>query len=260
VYAGRGAEPIARWKASTESRLTGYTPGSMMPRRLVPELMDAPDVDPREHRRALAGLGRINALSGAAQRMTAPIVRFAREVKKSKLTLLDIASGGGDVPISIALALRSHGMDVDLTLFDQSDVGLVPAVERATQLRISARAVGGNAIEALPQHSYDVVTCSLFLHHLSEDDVVRLLGNARAATRGLLVISDLERSRAGLFAAKVGCHVLSRSPLVHHDGPASVRAAWTRKELHDLARRAKIDNPRIDRVWPWRLLLTWRSG
>lgn len=221
--------------------------------------MDAPNVDPVEHRRALAGLRRINALSGAARALARPVLRFARDARLDKLSLLDIASGGGDVPIAMARALGRHRIDVDLTLFDQSDVGLLPAVERATQLGFAARAVAGNAIEALPQRDYDVVTCSLFLHHLSSEDVVQVLANARRVCRGAIVVSDLERSRLGLMAATLGCHVLSRSPLVHHDGPASVRAAWTREELHELARRAGLSDVRIDRVFPWRLLLTWRA-
>lgn len=233
-----------------------------MPRLLVPELMDAPDVDEREHRRALAGLRRINAISAADRGIASSIAAFARETDRPRLTLLDIASGGGDVPLAVAQRLHSRGIEVDVTFFDQSSVGLDDAVRRATALGVSARAVQGNAIDVLPQQPYDVVSCSLFLHHLSGDDVVRVFANARGAvqpSRGLIVVNDLRRSRAGLVAATVGCHALSRSPLVHHDGPASVRAAWTREELHELARRADLDDARVDHVFPWRLLLTWRA-
>jgi hypothetical protein len=71
------------------------------------------------------------------------------------------------------------------------------------------------------------------------------------------VISDLRRCSAGLIAAWIGSRVLSRSPIVHFDAPASVRAAWTLAELAEFASRARMRNVKVQRSWPWRMLLTW---
>lgn len=231
-----------------------------MQRRLVPELMDAPDVDPAEHRRALAGLRRINLLSRAAESMVGPIYAFARDNKLPRIRLLDVASGGGDVPIAIAKALKSRGIDMAVTFFDQSGIGLIDAVGKAKELRINAEAQTGNALEALPQQAYDVVTCSLFLHHLDRPQTIAALSQMKAACGGLIIVSDLARSRMGLFAAMIGCHLLSRSPLVHNDGPSSVRAAWTPGELHELAHHAGLEGADVRRCFPWRMLLTHRYG
>lgn len=229
-----------------------------MQRRRVPELMDAADVDPTEHRRALAGLRRINTLSGAARTIATPIIAFARDHKLERLRILDVASGDGDVPIRLALALRARSIEADLTLFDQSDVGLAEARDCAAAVRVSLQTFTGNAFAALPMQDYDVVTCSLFLHHLDREQCVAALSQMKAASRGLIVVSDLRRCCAGLFAAQIGCRLLSRSRLVHHDGPASVRGAWTPEELHDLARHAGLDGASIRRCFPWRMLLTHR--
>jgi 2-polyprenyl-3-methyl-5-hydroxy-6-metoxy-1,4-benzoquinol methylase len=235
-----------------------------MLRRMVPELMDSPNVDPIEHRRALAGLRRINRLSRAAAIMCGPIVEHFRHEKPTRIRMLDVASGGGDVPIEIARRLQKAGSVVELTLFDQSDVGLVTAVERAKAMGIQANAEIGNALEALPQQAYDLVTCSLFLHHLDRDQCIAALNQMKSASRGLIVVSDLVRSRFGLMGAMLGCHLLSRSPLVHYDGPASVRASWTPEELHDLARHAGLDadqrSTTVRRCYPCRMLLVARTA
>lgn len=231
-----------------------------MQRHLVPELMDAPDVDPQAHRRALRALRRINRISRAGAAMSRPILCHANVCGRKTLRMLDVASGGGDVPLSIARQLRARGIETHLTLFDQSGIGLADAVTAARAMGIDVSAQTGNALVALPEQAYDVVTCGLFLHHLDRSQAIAALAQMRRASGGIIVVSDLVRSRIGLLAATFGCHVLSRSPLVHHDGPASVRAAWTVEELHDLARDAGLGDVRIRRCFPWRMLLVARPG
>ncbi len=108
--------------------------------------------------------------------------------------------------------------------------------------------------------SADVVTNSLFLHHIREpEQVVALLRRMAEIAGRMVVISDLVRSRIGLFGAWAGCRLLSRSKIVHHDGPASVRAAWTLQEIADFAAQAGMTGARIHRAKPWRMLLVWEK-
>ena len=82
---------------------------------------------------------------------------------------------------------------------------------------------GGEIAGLMMPGSFDVVTNSLFLHHLPDSAaVMRLLAGMRQVAGRLMVISDLRRCRAGFAAAWLGCRVLSRSRVVHHDGPVSV--------------------------------------
>jgi hypothetical protein len=65
------------------------------------------------------------------------------------------------------------------------------------------------------------------------------------------------RCRAGWLAAWAGTRLLTRSPVVHFDGPQSVRAAWTESELRQLARDAGLaeDQTCLERAWPFRMTL-----
>ncbi len=110
--------------------------------------------------------------------------------------------------------------------------------------------------DPLPE-GFDVVTCSLFLHHLSEEQAVRLLRKMADAARSTILVNDLSRSRLGYALAWTGCRLLSRSPIVHHDGPASVRAAFNLAEARDLAERAGLERVSLSRRWPRRFLLSW---
>ena len=101
--------------------------------------------------------------------------------------------------------------------------------------------------------------CHLFVHHLPEDRIVRLLASMRARARRAVVITDLVRSRLGHALALGASRALTRSRVVHVDAPRSVRAALSPRELGGLARRAGLGDAGIRRVWPERMMLTWRA-
>jgi 2-polyprenyl-3-methyl-5-hydroxy-6-metoxy-1,4-benzoquinol methylase len=229
-------------------------------RRVVDEIMDGPNVPPSDHARALAGLRRINAVSNAAAQMAKPVIRFAREQKLTHLTMLDIACGGGDVPVAIAKAAAQSGLTIKLTLLDRSETALKLASATAHAGGISAETIQANLLDTAILPSFDVVTCSLFLHHIAQADaVIDLLARIRTIARRLVVISDLRRCRTGLLAAWIGGRIFSRSPIVHFDAPASVRAAWTIAELANFAARARMDGAKIESCRPWRILLTYQA-
>jgi len=104
-----------------------------------------------------------------------------------------------------------------------------------------------------------VVTCSLFLHHLSEDDAVALLRRMADAAGALVLVNDLARSRFNYLAVWATCHALSRSRVVRYDGPASVRSAFTPREALGLAEKAGLAGATVRRRFPCRFLLTWRK-
>jgi 2-polyprenyl-3-methyl-5-hydroxy-6-metoxy-1,4-benzoquinol methylase len=230
-----------------------------MPRVVVDELMDQPGIDPEEHRRALAGLRRINAISQTGRHMTLPILDMARRSCIDKLSILDVACGGAEVSIEIARRLANRNITTSLNLLDKSPTALAEAQTRALDARIESNVIVQDLHEtSLPAKSADVVISTLFLHHLANEAlVVDLMRQMRNAARRLVVISDLERSCMGLAAAWVGCRILSRSPIVHFDGPASVRAAWTQSELLNMAEKAGMTGAKLTSVWPWRTLLVW---
>lgn len=70
---------------------------SLRARQRIPELMDDPALDPGEHRRALAGLARLNRVSDSVGVLWPAVVKLAGELHRT-VRLLDVATGSGDVP------------------------------------------------------------------------------------------------------------------------------------------------------------------
>jgi 2-polyprenyl-3-methyl-5-hydroxy-6-metoxy-1,4-benzoquinol methylase len=102
--------------------------------------------------------------------------------------------------------------------------------------------------------TWDVVYCSLFLHHFGHEDAVRLLEGMMSTAERMILIDDLLRSHFGYLLSLVGTKLLSRSRIVHIDGPLSVRAAFNCEEVRALTREAGMAPMRITTGWPARFL------
>jgi 2-polyprenyl-3-methyl-5-hydroxy-6-metoxy-1,4-benzoquinol methylase len=171
--------------------------------------------------------------------------------------VLDLATGGGDTPIKLDRQARRVGLNLEVQGCDINPQAIDYAREQARAYNANVRFFVLDAVHAILPSDYDVLTCSLFLHHLDETNAIALLRRMGNAARGLVLVDDLVRSRWGYFMAVVGCHLLSGSRVVHVDGPISVAGAFTPSEALSLAERAGLRGATLTRHWPQRFLLTW---
>jgi ubiquinone/menaquinone biosynthesis C-methylase UbiE len=159
-----------------------------------------------------------------------------------ELRVLDAGTGAADIPLAIAEA-PGPWRSVAVTAIDRRAEILDSA--RRVSPALARRDDVGLAIadgRALPfaDGAFDVAHASLVLHHLGEDDAVRFLRElARVAGRGI-VINDLQRGFAEWLGAWLVLHAMTRNRFTLHDGPLSVRRAYTRAEVGGLLRQAGL--------------------
>ncbi|HET9835506.1 MAG TPA: methyltransferase domain-containing protein, partial [Rhodanobacteraceae bacterium] len=211
----------------------------MAQRRLEGELMDDPALAVHAHHAALHGLQRINRASRTAATLWPPIARILSARPGASASLLDVACGGGDVAIALARRAHRHGFALSVEGCDISDTALQHAALDASHAGELVKFFHADVLsEALPQR-YTFIISTLFLHHLSDAQIVELLRKL-AANADHLLISDLIRGRSGYTLAWFGTRLLSRSHIVHEDGLRSVRAALTLDEARALAEEAGL--------------------
>jgi len=234
------------------------SPWSLAPVR-TPELMDDPAIPAADHLLALDALGRINALSGTAASLSAAVRRATDSAPADggPLHVLDVACGGGDVTLGLA---RRLGPGFRVTGIDVSERAVDRARRLAAERGIATATFARRDVVAEGCPPCDVVVTSLFLHHLDDRPATALLAAMRDAARRAVIVSDLLRSRGGLWLAFLGTRLLTRSRVAHVDGPLSVRAARTLAEHRALCAAAGLGTARVGRVWPERVLIEWHRG
>ena len=156
--------------------------------------------------------------------------------------LLDVAAGASDIG---DVLVRDAGWKV--VGVDLNALGLGLATE--------SMVVVGDAFE-LPfeDDSFDVVTASLFFHHLSDEDCVRVFRSMYRVARKRVIVNDLNRSAVAWMSIVVLTSLFSRSPMIRNDGPLSVRRAFRPHELAGIARQAGVD-AEVHRSFPYRLVM-----
>lgn len=234
-------------------------------RVLEGELMDAPDLEPAPHREALGALRRINRLSGTASVISRAIIEHCGQQSadgrsEAPLRILDLACGGGDVTLAVAEKLKSAGIRATVEGWDRSRTAVQFAARRSHVGAANVQFIERDALALDAEQSFDVVMCTLFLHHLDRAAAIELLSKMYRAASRLVLIDDLRRTWAGYCLAQLACHALSRSRIVHVDGPLSVRAAFTEAELLALSCEAKLPPPVFVRHWPQRFLMRWNRS
>ncbi|MEO8724759.1 MAG: methyltransferase domain-containing protein [Acidobacteriaceae bacterium] len=201
------------------------------------ELLDTGAGTAAEIQQSLLDLRRINRRYGGIRTTRILLARVAAASGRKQMSVLDIAAGSGDVVAGAARELAKTGLCIEPTFLDQSAEHLANAP--------GARRLVGDAL-ALPfaDNSFDVATCSLFLHHLDPEKVTVFATEALRVARIALVVNDLVRSRLHLAMIYLGQPSFSR--ITRHDSIASVRRAYTLGEARDMVARSGAPIARIE--------------
>src|SRR6056297_203985 len=229
----------------------------MLPRDRQPELMDDPSLPKDQHEQALVGLSRLNRLSGIAGVTHAHIRKHAMAHPQRPTRLLDVASGSADVPIMWAKKAERDGLRLEITATDISPIAVEQQQRQAATAGVKIHSLQLDCLKQPLPGGFDIVTCSLFMHHLDDHQAFKLLQSMQAATKDAIVICDLERSRLNLALVTLGAHLVTRSPIVHTDASLSVRAAYTAEEFKQLAQSALARPVRIHHAIPCRFIATF---
>lgn len=221
----------------------------------VTEWLDAEQLDRADLDRNLRDIRRINAVLGWTAFTTRAVISTLRSQPRRAWTLLDVASGSADIPLAIARAARRARLDLRVTATDRSPQ--IVSIAREQAAAMPSVTVERQDALALPyaDASFDLALCTLALHHFAPEEAQALLWSMARVGRRVLVY-DVVRSPLA-YAGVIALTRLGRMhPMTCHDGPASVRRAYSAAEALALATAAGLRNPRVRVDFPYRLVLT----
>jgi 2-polyprenyl-3-methyl-5-hydroxy-6-metoxy-1,4-benzoquinol methylase len=200
-----------------------------------PELMERPQPVSAELQRDLQNLCQLNRFFGSHRLVRHFLKQWV--TTGSRMRIADLATASGDIPRLMVDYARSVDATVSIDAVDQNAASLKIAKDLSSDYPEIAFQQG-NILEWGETGAYDLVHCSLVLHHFSNEDAVCLLRRCRELSRNFVLVSDLRRG----YVATVGVFLLTatvfREPMTRTDGRLSAARAFSFREFDQLARTA----------------------
>ena len=140
--------------------------------------------------------------------------------------MLDVGTGGADIPLALLERARARGRRIAVVALDSRPEVLAAAVLATPKLAATDGLelhVGDGTALPYADRSFDVAHCSLVLHHLSPDEAVVLLGEMARVARLGVVVNDLDRTRLGLVGALLIGHLLTGNRYTERDSSTNAR-------------------------------------
>ncbi|MFN2529983.1 MAG: methyltransferase domain-containing protein [Pyrinomonadaceae bacterium] len=220
------------------------------------EHLDKGDYTRDEYDTCIVELQRVNRYLGDIRTLRKSALNLVEHEKLERFTVLDVGAGSGELLRSAAIWSRDRGKSfcgVGIELNEQS----AQAIAKESKVFKNIYGVRGDAFR-LPfmDDQFDFVICSLFTHHFVENDIVSILREmARVACRNIFVI-DLHRHPVAYYFYTTIAKIFLHNRLIREDGALSILRGFKSWELREIAGRAGLHEVSVDRVFPYRLVMT----
>jgi len=218
------------------------------------EYLDNSSIVTKDLYQNLRELDVINRLLGgynASRKGIASILKTKNKVNN----VLDIGFGGGDSIKQLSLLASKLNEKIFFYGVDLKD-DCVKYAEDNLQTLSNKHLICDDyrniSSELLKQ--IDIIHCSLFLHHLTDKEIIDLFKFAKTH-QCIILINDLHRHWFAYYSIKFFTVLFSRSYLVKNDAPLSVKRGFKKSELIALLEKAGFSNYSVKWTWAFRYMI-----
>src|SRR5947209_15149067 len=224
------------------------------------EHLDKGDYTPEEYEGCMVELRRVNRWLGDARALSRSVLPEIEREGAREFPLLDVGAGSGELLREVARWARAKNLRarlVGLELNERSATGI--AEESRAFAEIAA--VRGDAMR-LPFNAgaFDYVMCSLFTHHFRDAGVVAVLSEMSRVERRRVSVIDLHRHPVAYYFYTTVGRLFLHNRLIREDGALSILRGFVPRELRRLAGRAGLTEAKVERRFPYRLVLSASKG
>lgn len=172
-----------------------------------------------------------------------------------ELKILDVAAGSADVTAAMASRAGNRGFKVLAVAADLNLAVLGQGRAWNREFHEISYALANGLKLPFPDNSFDIVHCSLVLHHLSEEDAVHFLKEMARVSRFAVIAGDLRRNLIPWALIWIISRLFTSNKYTRNDGPLSVLRSFTPGEIKELAQASGLKEFRVRRRHFWRMSL-----
>lgn len=219
------------------------------------EILDNESIETAELDLNLKELHSINKLLGGYKATLAGMEIVFRKSEQEVINVLDIGFGGGDSIRTMAEYARKikrkvffYGVDLKADCVAYATKNL-ESVNNKMLICDDYRNLSAEFLKSI-----DVIHCSLFIHHLTDDEIKKLM-QFSYENNCILLINDLHRHPVAYYSIKFLTQLFSRSRLVRNDAPLSVLRGFRKTELKELLENSGYTDFSVKWIWAFRYLI-----
>ena len=221
-------------------------------RSVEKEWMDDFESNGQVLEQTLNELKTINKLLGGNYVTTTGLQQLILCYPQQDYLIADLGCGGGDmirIMADWAEANKQHcqfvGIDANPNIieFAKRNLSDIPSVAFKIQ----------NVFDTeFEKEAIDIITCTLFTHHFTDSELIRLFKTCMNKAKLGIVINDLHRHPIAYNSIRLLTKFFSKSEMVKNDGPISVKRAFVRSDWEKILQASGIKHCQISWHWAFR--------
>lgn len=220
-----------------------------------PEIMDDLQLQGEPMKVLLDDLKVVNTWLGGKTITLDGIEQLLGKFDKSKsITVLDVGCGDGEMLRQCAQWASKRQIELHIIGIDANPHILNEAINRSKHVTQSNFTVMDILSEKKKLPKFDIALCTLFIHHLSETEIIQLLKRLTSEAKVGVVINDLHRSRWAFWLFRIFSLVFLKTKIAKHDGLVSVARGFKQEELKQFSKKIEGEH-RIQ--WKWAFRYQW---
>lgn len=219
------------------------------------ERMDTGDYTPEEYERCLSELAFINRFLGDARALKKTLLSEIERSNLRSVSVLDVGAGSGEMLRLIADFARRQTKKAKLCGVELNARSARAVLEESKNYSeiFAARADAFNL--PFSDDAFDYAICTLFTHHFTDENAVKILTEMARVSRRKIFVVDLHRHKIAYRLYKLFCAAFRISDFVREDGALSILRAFKPDELKELAVKANLTKISVEKHVPFRLVL-----
>jgi len=221
-----------------------------------PEIMDDFSLKGEELKEALNKIASINQLLGGNQLTLKGFKKLLQKnTNTGPITVVDVGCGNGDMLRKLAEFGLQHDLNLELIGIDANSYTVDYAIElseKYSNINFKCEDVFSEPFNEL---KYDIVLCTLTLHHFKNDEIVKLLTVFKNNSKIGFVINDLQRSGIAYRLFQSLCFVFGLNSMSKEDGLTSILRGFKKEEL--IAFSEKLQFKKYSIEWKWAFRYQW---
>lgn len=221
-----------------------------------PEIMDDFTMEGEVLRDALDKIAKINQLLGGNKLTLRGITDLMTSIPKSRIiTIVDVGCGNGDMLRTIADYGLKNGFEFKLIGIDANAFTVNHARKLSKNYSNIIYKSGDVFDKPFAELKYDIVLCTLTLHHFKEEEILKLMGVFDANSSIGIVINDLQRSAIAYRLFQLLCFVFRLNDMSREDGLTSILRGFKKEELIRFSEKLNFKKYTIQ--WKWAFRYEW---